>query len=98
GVGGKPVRSREARRISVRRSAGGEGFSPLASSFASTKASIGVFTHARSFTIGTAGFRTGWKAQCRRWVLGVRVLGPSAFGVRRSDSSFILPPSSFEKG
>ena len=41
GVGGRPVRSNVARRMSVRRSAGGAGFSPSASSRAPMKASIG---------------------------------------------------------
>ena len=40
-VGGKPVRSKVARRRSVRRSAGGEGVMPWASSLARTKRSMG---------------------------------------------------------
>jgi hypothetical protein len=55
GVGGSPVRSRLRRRASVRRSASGAGVRPFSSSFASTKRSIGVRTHAPSFTAGGSG-------------------------------------------
>ena len=46
GVGGRPVRSNVARRISVRLSAGAAGVSPAASSFARMKRSSGDWAHA----------------------------------------------------
>ena len=64
GVGGRPIKLRNSRRIKVRRSAPATGFSRSASSLAMTKRSIGLLAHARSETTGTAGRRTGWKAQC----------------------------------
>ena len=44
GVGGRPIRSNERRRIKVRRSASGLGLSPCFSSVARMNASIGVRT------------------------------------------------------
>src|SRR4051794_1022765 len=46
--------------------AGGAGGQPFASSFARTKASMGGRTQPASWTAGTAGPRTGRKAQCSR--------------------------------
>ena len=57
GVGGRPVRSNVARRISVRLSAGGAGVSPFASSFARMKRSIVGERPAASFTAGGGGSR-----------------------------------------
>ena len=62
-MGGSPVKSNVARRIRVRRSAGGAGGSPFASSFARRKRSIGLRTCDGFRVIGTAGSRTGWNAQ-----------------------------------
>ena len=64
GVGGRPIRSRVSRRISVVRSAGGDGARPSVSSRASTNRSIGFLTQAASRTGGAAGRRTGSNAQC----------------------------------
>ncbi len=64
GFGGSPIRSRLSRRASVRRSASGAGFRPRFSSSASTKASIGLRTHALSLTSGTAGRVGGISDQC----------------------------------
>src|SRR5262245_34851996 len=58
------MRSKVTRRISCSRDAGEAGFSPAASSFASTKASMGFRTQSRSFTAGgsrrTGGFQAQW--------------------------------------
>jgi hypothetical protein len=51
--------------MAVARSASGEGASPSASSRARTKRSIGLRTHAASFTAGKAGRDGARKAQCR---------------------------------
>src|SRR5204863_5346219 len=64
GVGGRPTKSKEARRIRVRLSAGGLGFSSFSSSFVTIKLSTGVLSQDVSFTSGTAGFLTGCHAQC----------------------------------
>src|SRR5436853_150701 len=55
-VGGNPVRSKVARRISVRLSHGGDGLMPLPSSFSRMNESMGVFVHALFLTLGTGGF------------------------------------------
>ena len=52
-----------ARRIRVRRSAGGEGVMPAFSSLASTNASTGVRSQPGSFTAGGTVARRGAKAQ-----------------------------------
>jgi hypothetical protein len=59
GVGGRPIRSNVARRMSASRAAGGDGCILLASSFARTNASTGVFTQLASWTVGTGGSFTG---------------------------------------
>jgi len=64
GVGGKPIKSKVARRISVRLSAGGFGFNSLSSNFARMKLSTDVFAHEVSFTSGTAGLVSFCHAQC----------------------------------
>jgi hypothetical protein len=61
-VGGRPVRSRVARRRRVRRLAGAVGFRFLASRAERMKASMGVLTQALFLTAGGAGLATGWKA------------------------------------
>ena len=66
-----------ARRSSVIRSAAGLGFMPLASSFASTNASMGVFNHAFSVTVGTGGLLIGLSDQKLRWA-AVNVPGSAA--------------------
>ncbi len=50
--------------MSVRRSAGGDGAIPLASSRARMNASTGDWTHDRSLTAGAAAGRIGRNAQC----------------------------------
>src|SRR5262249_44687376 len=64
GVGGRPVKSRYKRRISVRRSAGVTGLRWFISSVATMKASIGLRTQRVALTDGTAGRLTDKKAQC----------------------------------
>src|SRR5205807_1902012 len=64
GVGGRPMRSNVARRISVRLSANGAGASFFSSNLASTNASTGVLTHTGFWTFGGSGFLTGWNDQC----------------------------------
>ena len=64
GVGGRPVRSKVTRRSSVRLSAGGEGWSPSASSRASTNRSMSEIGQCLSFTDGVGGLPTGRNAQC----------------------------------
>ena len=64
GVGGKPVRSIESLLIRVNLSASGEGARPIASSFASTKLSMGLRTQLLFFTVGTVGRTGATKAQC----------------------------------
>src|SRR5258708_1342730 len=62
GKGGRPVRSRDIRRIRRRRSVGGLGFSPFASNFARMKLSIRVRGHrVLRHTDGETRF-IGWKA------------------------------------
>ena len=58
GVGGRPVRSNVARRMSVRLSVGDEKLSPFALSVRSRKASMGFFV-----PFGTGGFLIGWNNQ-----------------------------------
>ena len=72
GVGGRPVRSKLARRMSVRLSAGAARLSPLSANFAMMNASIGL----RERTAGTAGFVIGLKAQC---------LLPSSMSITRAE-------------
>jgi hypothetical protein len=62
GVGGSPIKSKVALRINVRRSAGGAGFKPLASSFARTKRSSGDLAHCVSWILGGSGMRGLWNA------------------------------------
>src|SRR5439155_9256620 len=63
-VGGRPMRSKLSRRISVTRSASAEGVSFSASNFARTNRSMGFRGQLRFFTAGTAGRTAGLKAQC----------------------------------
>ena len=65
GVGGRPVRSSVTRRISVVRSASGDGVSPSASSRARTKRSIGFRGQPASRTVGGAGRRGGLEGPVR---------------------------------
>ena len=58
-VGGRPVRSSEARRIRSRLEACFTGFSPSRSSLASTNLSMAVRAHLLSFTAGAAGSCNG---------------------------------------
>ena len=58
GVGGRPVRSNVARRMSVRLSVGGEKLRPLAFSLRRRKASMGFFV-----SFGTGGFLIDWNSQ-----------------------------------
>ena len=59
GVGGRPVRSKVARRIRVRLSASATGFRLLFSSSRKDEAVNGVRTQALFMTCGTGGFLTG---------------------------------------
>ena len=59
GVGGKPVRSNVARRISTRFSAGGAGCKPFCSNAARMNSSIGDLIQATCFTVGSGGFAGG---------------------------------------
>ncbi len=61
GVGGRPIRSKYRRRISVRRSASGDGDNPVSFSFARTKLSIGLALASGSRLTGTAGLLRGLK-------------------------------------
>ena len=74
-----PQRSIVARRMSVRRSAAGDGAIPLASSRARMKASTGEAIHERSLTGGGGVGRIGRKAQC------------SAAGSVPDDATLALP-------
>src|SRR4051794_18992049 len=67
GVGGRPVRSNVARRIQVRRSAGGAGAIPGELDAAARKSSISLPVRAGSLTAGGGSRRTGWNAHQRRW-------------------------------
>src|SRR5262245_32703068 len=63
-VGGKPSRSKVARRIKVRRSAGRAGFKPWLRKAASIKASISLCAPPVFFEAsGIGGGVNGWKAQ-----------------------------------
>ena len=103
GVGGRPVRSKVTRRMSVARSASGEGESPSASRRARMKASMGLRIQAEFFTAGRGGFFTGTNAQSgsyfapcsiqrRRmsfcWLVNTRC--ESAGGMRSSGSSLAM--------
>src|SRR5262249_23874953 len=66
GVGGKPVRSKLARRINSRLPAGPAGFKFCCSSFARMKRSIAVRAQAASRTLGGVGLLTGRNDQCSR--------------------------------
>src|SRR5205814_7430364 len=95
GVGGRPVRSKVARRISVRRSAGGAGVNRFASSFARMKRSIGILHQAAFFTFGSAGRFTGWNDQCFVAVRGAGspttdALRAPVVGTRACDASGLL--------
>jgi len=59
GAGGRPVRSKEARRISARLLAGGSGSRPFSSRRARMKRSTGVRAHAAFFGMGIDGVRIG---------------------------------------
>ena len=74
------------RRISVMRSAIGEGWSPSLSSRARTKWSIGLRTQAAFLTEGRESFRMGWKAQCRER-MGVEVGDSWSVGQGRPSST-----------
>ena len=63
-VGGRPIRSRLARRSSVARSASGEGFKLARSSRSRTNASTGLRTQSGRLVRGAAGRTGGTKAQC----------------------------------
>src|SRR3954471_23840955 len=82
GVGGRPIRSSVARRISVRRSAGFTGSRPSRSRRARMKRSTSVFGHSAFFTDGAAGCASGWNdhhARCSGVIVlpaaGVALLG-----------------------
>src|SRR5690349_6849199 len=64
GVGGRPIKSNVARRMSVRRSGAGDGARPFASNRARINRSIEVRGQLPFLTCGGAGFLTGRKAQC----------------------------------
>src|SRR5579862_9111202 len=59
GVGGSPVKSKVARRIKVRLSAGGEGLSRLDSSLARMKLSIAALAQCLFLTLGGVTWPTG---------------------------------------
>ena len=59
GVGGRPIKSKVARRISVRLPAGATGFSPRDSRPARMKRSMAVLGQLSSLTTGIGAFRTG---------------------------------------
>ena len=63
GVGGSPVRSKVARRMSVVLFAAGAGLRPFSSNFAKTKRSRGDFAQALFLTFGIAGIVGGTNAQ-----------------------------------
>ncbi|MFO0958434.1 MAG: hypothetical protein U0800_13555 [Isosphaeraceae bacterium] len=63
GIGGRPIRSKEARRIQARRSASAAGFRPASSSFARMNRSIGSSGQDGSRTAGGSADRTGCQAQ-----------------------------------
>ena len=62
--GGRPVRSSVTRRMSVVRSASGEGESPSCSSRARVKRSAGLRGQSAFLTTGNFGFCGGTNAQC----------------------------------
>src|SRR5260370_10403454 len=64
GVGGRPIRSRDMRRIRVWRLAGGEGLRFSLCSRASTNWSMGFFAQLASATLGGAVGRGGANDQC----------------------------------
>src|SRR5262249_54799778 len=66
GAGGKPVRSKESRRISVARSASLLYDSPFDSSFARRKESTGERAESEFRTGGGKVRRIAWKDQCAR--------------------------------
>ena len=85
GVGGSPIRSSVARRISVRFPAGRTGFKFCDSSLARMNLSMApleliALPQALSLTGGGSGLRTGWKAQKAR-----------CWGVIRYSGDFDLP-------
>src|SRR5262249_55296419 len=67
GVGGRPMRSSDARRSSVILSARAAGRRCFASSSERTNASIGVRTHARFAGAGGVGRTTRWSDHHWRW-------------------------------
>ena len=62
------MRSKLTRRISVARSASGDGLLPSDSSLANMKASMAFIAHDAFFTLGREGLRGRLKAQCLRFV------------------------------
>ena len=69
GVGGRPIKSKLNRRISVRRSASGESVSFSACNRARMKASMGLRREVFAPTEGTAGRVTGLSDQCNSFAL-----------------------------
>ena len=78
GVGGRPIRSNVARRISVRRSASGENDRFFSASFAKRNPSIGFRTVALDVTTGGSTRFTGWNAQNARSSSVMSTAGTSA--------------------
>ena len=72
GVGGRPVRSNAARRISTSREASAACSTPAASMRASTKRSMGDRTHAVSRTAGGAGAASGFQLHHVSFALAAR--------------------------